>query len=294
MRPRSRSFSTCGRPARRAAAAFGIHADGVVAELLLDGFEGAVEDFAAAEDHEDGIAHALGGAHIVSAEDDGGAAAAEVEDGGADGFGADRIEAGERLVEDEEARLGNDGGDELNLLAHALAEGLQALGGAMAEIEALQPGINFGGDAAAAAELAVEFEERADGHAAVEAALLGEVADGAGAGSGRIAEDVDGAAIGVDDVDDHPHGGGFAGAVGADEAVDGALGDSEGDVVDGGGGAEGFAHVEELDGIHGEDRITGRGAEMCFQRGDAEDAEANAEELQGFLGVVSASSAPLR
>ncbi len=109
-------------------------------------------------------------------------------------------------------------------------------------------------------ELAVEFEQGADGHSAVEAALLGEIADGAGAGAGGLAEDAEGAAVGVDDVDDHPHGGGFAGAVGADEAVDGALGDGERDVVHGGGGAEGFAHVEELDGIHGEDRITGRGS----------------------------------
>ena len=95
----------------------------------------------------------------------------------------------------------------------------------MGEVEAFQPGGYFGRDVAAAAQLAVEFEELADLHFAVEAALLGKVADAVGAAAGELLPKTRILPrVGVEDVHDHAHGGGFARAVGAYEAVYRALG----------------------------------------------------------------------
>ncbi len=71
----------------------------------LDIGEGAVEDLAALEDHEDEVAEGFGGVHIVSAEDDSGAGLAQFEDGLAYGIGIDGVESAEGFIEDEEFRL---------------------------------------------------------------------------------------------------------------------------------------------------------------------------------------------
>ena len=60
--------------------------------------------FRPAKDHEDAIAHLLGGRHVVRAEDDGRAAAAHLEHRVLERLGVDRVEAGERLVEDQQRR----------------------------------------------------------------------------------------------------------------------------------------------------------------------------------------------
>src|SRR5690606_35202287 len=91
------------------------HGVGPIARLDLS--ETAVEDLATPEDHEDEITHLLGDGHVVSAQDDRGAVAAEVEHGLAEDLGIEGIEATEGLVEDHEFGTRHDGGDELNALA---------------------------------------------------------------------------------------------------------------------------------------------------------------------------------
>src|SRR5579871_1042412 len=228
-------------------------ANGVVAVLLLNGVECSVEHFPAAEDHEDVVAHRLGDAHIVRAEDDGGAGAAHVENRVADLVGADRIEAAERFIENKKLGLRDHGGDELDLLAHALAERFDFLGGGVAEAKPREPFRDFLSDLAAAAQLAVEFEQRLYLHLAHEAALFGQVGDVIAAGTGdRLAEDPDVAGIGIEDAGDHAHGGGFAGSIRTDEAVDGTFGDNEREVIDRGDIAEGFSDSGDLDGVIGQ------------------------------------------
>jgi len=60
----------------------------------------------------------------VRGKNDGGAALALFEDGGAEHFEIHRVQAGEWFVEDEQLRLRNHGGDELDFLRHALGERL--------------------------------------------------------------------------------------------------------------------------------------------------------------------------
>src|SRR5581483_980281 len=106
----------------QAGAALQPDADGVAAVLVLDRLQGAVEDLLAAVDHEDEVAHLLGHAHVMGREDDGGPAFAQIQYGFAEHLGVDRVQAAERLVEDDQLRPGDDGGDELDLLRHALRQ----------------------------------------------------------------------------------------------------------------------------------------------------------------------------
>ena len=76
------------------------------------------------------------------------------------------------------------------------------------------------------------------------ATALGEIA----------AADSDGAGGGLEDTEDHVDGGGFSGAVGAEEAEDFVGTDLEGEAVDGGGWAVLFAEIGD-----GEDGHQGRG-----------------------------------
>ena len=105
------------------------HADGVVPVLRLDLVERSVEHLVALEDHEDAIAQLLGRAHVVRREHDRRALAPQLEHGVAQRLGVHRIQAGERLVQDQQLRLRHDGGDELDLLRHALRELIDALVG---------------------------------------------------------------------------------------------------------------------------------------------------------------------
>ena len=54
---------------------------------------------------------------------------------------------------------------------------------------------------------------------------------------------------GREEAGQHAHGGGFSGAVGAEEPDDLAFGDGEGDVVDGGGAGVPFCEVFDCDHV---------------------------------------------
>ena len=111
----------------------GVHAglgpqpDRVVAVDRLDLVERAVEDLAAPEDHEDPVAQPLGDRHVVRREDDGRPGLPQVEHRVLEDLGIDRVEPGERLVEDQELGAVEHRRDELDLLGHPLGEGLDLL-----------------------------------------------------------------------------------------------------------------------------------------------------------------------
>ncbi len=93
--------------------------------------------------------------------------------------GVDGVEAAEGLVHDDEVGLVEQGGDELDLLLHALGEIFGLLGDGLGDLQPLAPGVGaLGGDGGVeAVELAEEDELVEDVHLFVEAALLGQVAD---------------------------------------------------------------------------------------------------------------------
>ncbi|MFM1942804.1 MAG: hypothetical protein RI897_1786 [Verrucomicrobiota bacterium] len=189
----------------------------------------------------------------MGAEDDGGSGLAQFEDGLADGIGIDGVESAEGFIEDEEFRLVEGGGDELDFLAHAFAERFDFFIGVGEEVESFEPEVDGWVGLGEAAEFGEELEVFAHFHAAVEAAFFGEVTDAvaAGGGGGGV-EQLDAAAIGQEDIEHHPECCGFSGAVGADEAVDGALGDFQAELVDGEFLSETFGDLSDFGGEHGD------------------------------------------
>lgn len=88
-------------------------------------------------DHEDAVAELLGLVHRVRGEDDGAAAGVLLVDEVAHQAAIDGVEAAEDLVENQQVRLVDDGGDELHLLLHALGELFAFLLGDIAKADPL-------------------------------------------------------------------------------------------------------------------------------------------------------------
>ena len=212
---------------------------GLVFDAHEIGEEAFADEFAFVDDA-DAVADFLDLFEEVGGEDDGDALGAEGEDEVADFAGAAGVDAGGGFVEDEEAGAVDDGLGEADALEHAFGvAGEGAIGGVFEvdEVEEFGAAVAEGG-AADAAEFAVEGEGFAAGEVAVEVGVFGEEADVFAAvdAGGVAAEDGAGALGGAEEAEEDLHGGAFAGAVGADEAVDLAWGDFEGDVVHGGHG----------------------------------------------------------
>lgn len=125
----------------------------------------------------------------------------------------------------------------------------------------------------------MEAEEFASGLLLVEGGVLEGDADAAadlvGLGYGVVAGDGDGAAGGEEEGDEHSDDGGFAGAVGSEEAVDFAALDGEIDVIDGLDGAEAADQGAGFDGVgvgvgggglHSSILIRGSGAGVVSRR----------------------------
>jgi hypothetical protein len=153
------------------------HAAGAGSRAELE--ERAVEQLLAARDQHDAIAQALGVLHDVRREDDRRPVLAEIADDLLEHLLVDRIEAGERLVEDDELRPVRDRGEHLHLLLPcpstaprsgvlelAQAVALEQLDRALLRVLALEPLQHR--------EVGDDLARR---HLLVEALLLGQVAD---------------------------------------------------------------------------------------------------------------------
>ena len=155
------------------------------------------------------------------------------------------------LVEDDQARLVDQRAEQLDLLGHALRERADLPLDCVAEpvrLEQLAPALAPFGERQPA-QRAHERDRLVGLHRGVEAAFLGEVADRAGDGLRvGVAEHASLARVGLDDADQHPERGGLAGAVGAEDAVDRALGHREVDPVDRERAVEPLDEAARLDG----------------------------------------------
>ena len=115
--------------------------DAVVGVAGLDLAHGAGEDDVAVVDEADGVAHLFDLVHAVGGEEDGAALFAEVDEGVHEEGGVDGIEAAEGLVHDDELGLVEQGGDELDLLLHALGEVFGLFVDGIGDLESLAPGV---------------------------------------------------------------------------------------------------------------------------------------------------------
>ena len=140
-------------------------------------------------------------------------------------------------------------GDELNLLLHAFGELFDFLVLPVGDLQAFAPFQRaFArlvlGEIAQAAE---EDQVVENLHAFVEPALFGKVADVIQllAVEG-LAEEANLTFIRHSDADHHADGGGFAGAVGAEQAVDAAFANGQRKIIDGDEVVEGFADTPQF------------------------------------------------
>src|SRR5438477_2828141 len=210
--------------------------DAVARVAALDVAHTAGEDEMAAGDEGDSVADFFDLIHAVGAEEDGLALLAEVNEGIHQKRGVDGIEAAEGLVHDDEVGLVEEGGDELDLLLHALGELFGFLGDGVGDLHALAPDVGAfaGGGGVEAVQLAQEDELVHDFHLLVEAAFFREVADAVEELSVEWpAEEIDGAGVRHGNSDHHPDAGGLAGAVGAEKAEHAAWFNGEAEVCDG-------------------------------------------------------------
>src|SRR5215203_387240 len=196
---------------------------GVAAHPPLDVLERSVQHGSAIGDQADVVAHPLGQLHAVGGEHDALARGPVLPEQVPEQLLVDGIEAGERLVQDEQVRLVENGADELHLLLHALRQLLDLGFGPLGELHPLQPALDVGPELGPleAADLAEEEELVHHRHPAVEPALLGQVADPPQIlRRPRMAEDRDLARVLGRDVHDHADGRRLARPVGPQQAED--------------------------------------------------------------------------
>lgn len=148
------------------------------------------------------------------------------------------VDVGKGFVEEEERGLGDEGAGDFEAAALAAREGGGFLGAEVFEVEFLEEGV----EAFFAVGTGDGFEDAEDvvfdGKGAEDGGLLGEIAKAElgpfmdGEMGDVLPLKIDFAAFGLDEADGHVKGGGFAGAVGAEEADDFSRIEVEGEAVD--------------------------------------------------------------
>ena len=176
------------------------------------------------------VAQALDQLELVRGEDDGRARLGPLMQDGRHHIGADRVEAGKRLVQDEDIGIVHERSGELDALLVAQRQLLHTLPGAVGDPQALEPatrrvpgfGVFYSVEDRQIAQLAV------DAHLGVEPALLRHVPEAAlGRPGGRLPAPEHLTGVGLEHAQCDPHRCGLAGAVGPDEAHHLALGNLE-------------------------------------------------------------------
>ena len=199
--------------------------------------------------------------HHVCRQEHGGAAGVLLEDDSAQRSRADGVEAAERLVEDQQVGLVQNGGHELHLLRHPLGQLVAALPIDAGQADALEgggdPRLEIG--AAEALQAPHVAQERPHPHLPVETALLGQVANPVlRLECRRVVQDGDRAGVRKENRHQHPDRSGLPRAVGADEAVQPSARDLQVQPRDGGQPPERLGHARHSDrSIHDRFRAPG-------------------------------------
>src|SRR5882762_9461364 len=190
-------------------------------------------------DDTDGVAELFDFAHDVGGEDDSLAVIATFADERGDGAGGHDIEAVGRLVEDHHRGVVNQCAGDGGFLHHSGGELVAAAVAETVHVQAIEDVVDafFQRGFVEAVEAAEVFNKFLGGKPAIEGRGGGEEAD-VGADLFRLLDDVvpadPGSAVGgLEDGGEHAKRGGFAGAIGAQEAVNLARLAGEADVVDG-------------------------------------------------------------
>ena len=191
--------------------------------------------------------------HDVRGEQHGLAAAPEVDHGVEQDLPVHGIERRERLVEHDELGIVEDRRDELHLLLHPLRQIGHLAHAPVAEPQPVQPfdGLGAGGTSGHAFGLRQKHEHVKHAHLGVESALFGQIPDPRGVRSPTrdVVEQPHRAFVRLVDVHDHPNRRRFAGAVGAEQAVDETGGNAEGKRVDRGVARETLCYAIDDNGV---------------------------------------------
>jgi hypothetical protein len=214
----------------------------------------AVEHDSAVVDEHDGLADVLDQVELVAGEDHGPPAGRLGRDDGRELLDGQGVEPAERLVEDQQIGVVDQGGGQLHPLLHAPREPLELLIDPVTELQlAQQPVHPFAGVVLGQVPQPAEVDELVpDPHLEVEAPLLGHVAPAGAVGpTGRLAPPPDLAVVDRHDPEHDPHHGGLARSVGSQQADDPARGNGEPDPVEYRASAELHRHPVELEGATG-------------------------------------------
>ncbi len=212
-------------------------------------------DDAAVVDHGDAVGELVGLFEVLRRQQHGRAAGHEEADDLPDLAPAAGVEAGRRLVEEEEVRRAEEARGDVEPPPHAAGERLDLAPGGLGEVE--------GDEQVGSPPLRVrprEAEQAGQQHEVlhprqvlVHGGKLPGQADPAAHGvrlAGEVVAEDDGApGVGPEEGGKQANGRGLAGAVGPEEAVDGPGPDAEVETVYGPGGAEGLDEAGGLDGV---------------------------------------------
>ena len=171
--------------------------------------------------------------------------------------GTHGVDAFEGFVHEEEFGFVDEAGGHGNPFSHSFGIFGDELFAFVREFEEFKEfgGAGFGEGLGEGVHAADEFEELLAREAVEEEGFVGDEADALFdfyfAGGHGEAQEFDGAGVGADEAGEHADGGGFAGAVGAEEAEEGASWDGEGEAVDGGFAVIFLAKIPDLDGRGG-------------------------------------------
>src|SRR6266849_3897752 len=201
--------------------------------------EGAFGQELAVVNDADDVAELFDFAHDVGGEDDGFAAVAAFANEGGDGASGHDVEAEGGLVEDHHRGVVDQGAGNGGFLLHAGGKLVAAAVAEAVHVQAVEDFVEalFEGGFIKTVEAPEVFDELLGGEAGIKRGGGGKKADvGAhflGMLDDVVAADEGGAVGGFQDGGEHAQGGGFAGAVGAEQAVDAAGLAAETDVMDG-------------------------------------------------------------
>src|SRR5712691_797690 len=211
----------------------------LLGELIAELREGAFGKKLAVMNDADGVAELFDFAHDVGGEDDGLADVAAFADESGDGASGHDVEAVGGLVEDHNRGIVDESAGDGGFLLHAGGKLVTAAVAEAVHVQAVEDFVEalFEGGFIKTVEAPEVFDELLGGEAGIKRGGGGKKADvGAhflGMLDDVVAADEGGAVGGFQDGGEHAQGGGFAGAVGAEQAVDAAGLAAETDIVDG-------------------------------------------------------------